>query len=59
MPAGFLTQEQRDGFDRYVDPPSCEALERYFHLSDEDCEAVQILRGNHPRLPSSTRFVPT
>ena len=47
MPVGFLTQEQRDGFGRYVDSPSREELERYFHLSDEDREAIQVLRGNH------------
>ena len=47
MPVGFLTQEQRDGFGRYVDAPSREELERYFHLSDEDREAIQVLRGNH------------
>lgn len=50
MPVGFLTQEQRDGFGRYIDAPSRDELERYFHLSDEDREAVQILRGNHNRL---------
>ncbi len=44
MPVGFLTQEQRDGFGRYVDSPSREELERYFHLSDEDREAIQVLR---------------
>ncbi|WP_425267770.1 DUF4158 domain-containing protein [Enterobacter hormaechei] len=25
-------------------------MERYFHLSDEDREAIQVLRGNHNRL---------
>lgn len=50
MPVGFLTQEQRDGFGRYIDAPSRDELERYFHLSDEDREAVQVLRGNHNRL---------
>ncbi|MDH2017529.1 DUF4158 domain-containing protein, partial [Pseudomonas juntendi] len=32
------------------DSPSREELERYFHLSDEDREAIQVLRGSHNRL---------
>ncbi|VVN88566.1 DUF4158 domain-containing protein [Pseudomonas fluorescens] len=34
MPLGFLPQEQRDSFGRYVDVPCREELERYFHLGD-------------------------
>ncbi|GAA0717305.1 DUF4158 domain-containing protein [Dokdonella soli] len=40
----FLTQEQRDGFGRYVDAPSREELERYFHLSDDDYKILKPLR---------------
>lgn len=58
MPVGFLTQEQRDGFGRYVDAPSREELERYFHLSDEDREAIQVLRGNlKVPAPAETKMI--
>ncbi|MFU5003732.1 DUF4158 domain-containing protein [Pseudomonas paraeruginosa] len=52
MPVGFLTQDQRDGFGRYVEAPSREELECFFHLSDEGREVIQTqtLRGNHNRL---------
>jgi len=50
MPVGFLTQEQRESFGRYVDVPSREELERYLHLKDEDSEFIQRLRGSHHRL---------
>lgn len=56
MPVGFLTQEQRDGFGRYVDPPSREELERYFHLSDDDHKALLPLRGEHNRLGYATQL---
>lgn len=56
MPVGFLTQEQRDGFGRYVDPPSREELERYFHLSDDDHKAFLPLRGEHNRLGYATQL---
>jgi hypothetical protein len=49
MPVGFLTQEQRDGFGRYVEAPSREELERFFHLSDDDHKAILPLRGEHSR----------
>ena len=58
MPVGFLTQEQRDGFGRYVDPPSREELERYFHLSDDDHKALLPLRGEHNRLGYATQYQP-
>lgn len=45
MPVGFLTREQRDGFGRYVEAPSREELERFFHLSDDDHKAILPLRG--------------
>ena len=56
MPVDFLTQEQRDGFGRYVDPPSREELERYFHLSDDDHKALLPLRGEHNRLGYATQL---
>lgn len=56
MPVGFLTQEQRDRFGRFVDAPSREELERYFHLSDDDHKTFQSLRGNHNRLGYATQL---
>jgi TnpA family transposase len=50
MPVAFLTQEQRDSFGRYAEPPGSEDLERYFHLSDDDMGVIRALRGNHNRL---------
>ncbi|WP_404822114.1 DUF4158 domain-containing protein [Pseudomonas khavaziana] len=50
MPVSLLTQEQRDSFGRYIDASSRDELERYFHLSDEDRDAVQVLWGNHNRM---------
>nr|WP_242467139.1 DUF4158 domain-containing protein [Ectothiorhodospira shaposhnikovii] len=55
MPVGFLTQEQRDGFGLDVEAPRREELERFFHLSDEDREVIQTLRGNHNRLGYAVR----
>lgn len=56
MPVGFLTQEQRDGFGRYVDAPSREELEPYFHLSDDDHKTLLPLRGEHNRLGYATQL---
>jgi TnpA family transposase len=56
MPVGFLTQEQRDGFGRYVEAPSREELERFFHLSDDDHKAILPLRGEHSRLGYATQL---
>lgn len=50
MPVDFLAQEQRYGFGCYVDSPSREELERYFHLSDDDYKVLLPLRGEHNRL---------
>ena len=47
MPVGFLTWEQRDRFSRYVEAPSREELELFFHLSDDDHKAILPLRGEH------------
>nr|WP_256658907.1 MULTISPECIES: DUF4158 domain-containing protein [unclassified Pseudomonas] len=45
-----MTQEQRDGFGRYVESPRRDELERYFHLSDDDYKVLVPLRGEHNRL---------
>ena len=50
MRVGFLTQEQRDGFGLYIEAPSQEELERYFHLSDDDHRTILLLRGEYSRL---------
>lgn len=47
---GFMTQERRDGFDRYVEAPSREKLERFFRPSDDDHKAILPLRGEHSQL---------
>ena len=47
---GFMTQEHRDGFDRYVEAPSREKLERFFRPSDDDHKAILPLRGEHSQL---------
>lgn len=50
MPVDFLTPAQRDAYGRYAGAPGRDELERYFHLSDDDCLTVQTLRGHHNRL---------
>jgi hypothetical protein len=46
MPVGFLTQEQRDGFGRYVRSPSREELERY-PILDADVARLSPLGWEH------------
>lgn len=50
MPAGFLSQEQRDHHGNFIDDPTPAQLAQYFYFDDCDRSLINLRRGNHNRL---------